>query len=100
MDTQSQKIYSFIDTEFESSLPTFVKILEIPSSSKAYDPEFTADGLIMKTVEECRDWILYQGIKGLKLDLMIDEGSPFLIVEVDGTSADCPTVLLYGHLDK
>ena len=40
------KISQFVDQEWEKLLPTFMKILSIPSQSHHFDPEFLTNGLI------------------------------------------------------
>lgn len=55
----------------------------------------------MKTATMYRDWILEQNLKGLKLDLLNDEGvSPFLYGEIEGSEPNAETVIFYAHMDK
>lgn len=43
------------------------------------------------------DWVKSVNVKGLKVELIVDQGkTPLIFIEVDGTKPDAETILLYG----
>jgi len=83
----------------DSVRPALSEFVSIPAQSPAFDPDWKANGHIDRAVEQVADWIRSQGIEGLELEVLRDEGrTPLLFFEVRGTGSD--TVFFYGHLDK
>lgn len=80
-------------------MPSILDYIRIPNLSRAFDPDWQTNGLALKAAEHIKSWVEKLGIKGLKSEIIIDEGlSPLIYTEVEG---DLPyTVFYYGHYDK
>jgi acetylornithine deacetylase/succinyl-diaminopimelate desuccinylase-like protein len=96
------KVQEYVEKNFtESILPSIVDYIKIPNLSRSYDPEFLTNGLLQKAANHMIDWVKSVNVKGLKVELIVDEGrTPLIFIEVDGTKSDAETILLYGHFDK
>ncbi|CAD8049818.1 unnamed protein product [Paramecium sonneborni] len=98
----AEQINQLVNKHFDDALPKLIEILKIPSQSRMFDPEYLTNGLLLRTAQEFRDYILGANLKNVKVELLEDEGySPFLFVEIDGSDGQTDgTVLFYGHMDK
>ncbi len=83
--------------------------IAVPAKSPLFDPLWAQHGFIEAVVHQAADWVLAQKIPGLALEVVRLPGrTPVIFFELAGTrpldcgqtSADSPTVLMYGHLDK
>ena len=97
-----KKIESFVRKEVRDNvIPAVSEFIKIPNTSRAYDPENSSNGLQQKACNFCIDWVKKQGIKGLNIELVEREGkTPLVFAEIDGSTPESPTVLMYGHIDK
>ena len=75
--------------------------VRIPNLSRAYDPEWDTNGLLEKAAEHIKTWIENLGVKGLKIEIVKEEGgTPLIFAEIDRTDDSNGTILMYGHYDK
>jgi acetylornithine deacetylase/succinyl-diaminopimelate desuccinylase-like protein len=102
MSTHWESVKSAVEKTWdESIIPTLKAYIEIPNQSPHYDPEWATNGLIEKAMNLLIEWMKKQPVKGLKFELLEEKGrTPFLIVEVDGTTPTEKTLFMYGHMDK
>ncbi len=85
-------------------MPTFLRFLQIPNKSQAFDAKWQESGHMERAAKLLLDWVSKRNIKGLKAEIVRLPGcSPTLFVEVsqfgEGKKSK-GTVLLYGHMDK
>ena len=92
----------FIHDEWDKTIiPALCEYIKIPSQSPHYDPDWATNGLQEKAMDVIVDWLKEQPVKGMKYEVHTEPGrTPFLFLEIDGTTATEHTVLLYGHMDK
>ena len=95
-------IKSFVDEEFtKSALPSIIDYIKIPNLSRSYDVEWATNGLLEKAANHIKSWIESQALHNIKIEYLQDpQRTPLLFIEVQGTHAHTPSVLLYGHFDK
>ncbi|KRW98085.1 hypothetical protein PPERSA_02972 [Pseudocohnilembus persalinus] len=88
--------------EFDNNaLPALLDYVRIPNLSQMFDPEWNTNGLLDKAAEHIKNWIIKQGIKGTKVEILReDQKAPLIFVEIDRTDSGDDTVLFYGHYDK
>ena len=96
METMYDWVAEQVDKDIVPMIEDFIRI---PNQSRLFDPEWNTNGLQQKACNFCIDWALKLGIKGLKLELVEDEGKTPLVLGVVDVP-DKPTVLMYGHIDK
>lgn len=78
-----------------------IEYVKIPNLSRNFDPEWNTNGKLEQTAEFLLDWAKKQGLKGATFEIIQEKGrTPLIFIEVEGTSKDSDTVLLYGHFDK
>ena len=83
----------------KSILPALQKYITIPNQSPLYDPQWKKNGHMNAAVDLARKWAEAQGVAGMKIEVLEQEGrTPLIFVEVAGDASS--TVLMYGHLDK
>ncbi|RNE99381.1 succinyl-diaminopimelate desuccinylase-like protein [Trypanosoma conorhini] len=102
MSVDWEAVKRSISEEWDKTvLPALSAYIAVPNQTPLFDPEWATNGLIMKAMNVMLEWVKGQGIKGLKYEVLEEEGrTPFLILEVDGTKPTAKTALLYGHMDK
>ena len=100
----AKKTSDFLNHEWDASIiPALQEYIRIPNQSPSFDPNWATNGLIDKAVELEKDWVLKQGVEGLKLDIVrLEKRTPLIFIEVPafgGANAN-DTIVMYGHLDK
>mmetsp|Transcript_21374 Transcript_21374/g.24838 ORF Transcript_21374/g.24838 Transcript_21374/m.24838 type:complete len:483 (+) Transcript_21374:30-1478(+) len=95
-------IKKYTEEQFDKSiLPALQDYIRIPNLSRNYDPEWSTNGKLEECAEFLLEWAKKQNLKGSKAEIIKEKGrTPLIFIEVDGTSKDAETVLLYGHFDK
>jgi len=85
----------------ESIVPTLERYIRIPNKSPMFDVDWRANGHMFEAAQLLADWATNAGVEDLVHEIVeIDDRTPVWFGEVPGSSADAPTVLLYGHYDK
>jgi acetylornithine deacetylase/succinyl-diaminopimelate desuccinylase-like protein len=85
----------------DSIVPTLCRYIEIPNKSPMFDADWRSHGYMRDAVKLLEDWCRHSPAKGLALEVVELPGrTPVLFGEIAGSTADAPTVLLYGHYDK
>lgn len=99
-DTIDDQLEKFIAENFEATITKPLSdFIRIPNLSRLYDKEYLTNGLLEKACQFVIDWSKTQGIEGLTIELLKEEGrTPAILAIVD--QKDAPTVLMYGHIDK
>jgi acetylornithine deacetylase/succinyl-diaminopimelate desuccinylase-like protein len=84
------------------ALPWTKKFVEIPNTSKAYDPEWETNGLLEDACQLCIDYAQMIQIEGIDLQMHKDPGvSPLLLGKIPATKKEGHiSIITYGHLDK
>lgn len=100
----AKKTLDFISHEWDSSIiPALQEYIRIPNQSPSFDPNWATNGLLDKAAELEKDWVLKQGIEGLKLEIVrLPNRTPLIFIEVPafGNANANDVILMYGHLDK
>src|SRR5688572_1613460 len=82
-----------------SILPAIQQYIKIPNQSPLFDPQWRQNGHMHAAVKLASDWAARQGVTGLTMEVLDEEGrTPLIFMEIDGDPSS--TVLMYGHLDK
>ncbi len=91
---------AFVDRLWaQSVVPELSEYIRIPNKSAAFDPDWKANGHMERVVARFERWAREQQLSGMKIEVLrLEQRTPLLFIEVEGSSHDC--VLLYGHLDK
>jgi acetylornithine deacetylase/succinyl-diaminopimelate desuccinylase-like protein len=85
----------------DSIVPALCRYIEIPTKSPMFDADWQSHGYMRDAVELLASWCRSSTVKGLAPEIIELPGrTPVLFGELPATSADAPTVLLYGHYDK
>jgi acetylornithine deacetylase/succinyl-diaminopimelate desuccinylase-like protein len=80
-------------------IPLLKEFIAIPNKSVMFDAEWKKNGYMDQAVELFVNWCKAQPIKGMKLDIIEEDGrTPLIFMDIPGQNDD--TVFLYGHLDK
>ena len=99
-----KKIYNEVTREWDTSVEEALKsFIRLPALSPDFDKKWEENGVLLKALEEAKAWAEKQGIKGLRCEIIKDDGfTPCLFIEVDATSDKKfeRSVFFYGHLDK
>lgn len=97
-----EAIRTTIDGEWDSSIvQTLSDYIAIPNQSPHYDSEWATNGLIEKAMTVLVDWLKKQPVKGMTFELFEEPGrTPFLLIEIEGSTATANTLFMYGHMDK
>lgn len=99
-----KKIYNKVTHEWDTSVEEALKsFIRLPALSPDFDKKWEENGVLLKALEDAQAWAEKQGIKGLRCEIIKDDGfTPCLFVEVDATSDKKfeRSVFFYGHLDK
>lgn len=92
----------YIHEEWDKTIiPALSEYIKIPSQSPHYDEDWATNGLQEKAMAVIVDWLKAQPVKGMKYEVHTEPGrTPFLFVEIEGSTPTANTVLLYGHMDK
>lgn len=100
--TDWKAVKATVEQEWDKSIiPALSEYIEIPNGSPDYDPEWATNGLMEKAFDVLINWMKSQNLKGMTYDYFQDKGkTPFLVIEVSGTSPTLNSVLMYGHMDK
>lgn len=95
-------IKSTIDAEWDATIvPTLSEYITIPNQSPHYDSEWATNGLMEKAMGVLIDWLKKQPVKGMKYELFEESGrTPFLLIEIEGSTPTANTLFMYGHMDK
>jgi acetylornithine deacetylase/succinyl-diaminopimelate desuccinylase-like protein len=90
-----------VESEFEKSIiPGLCEFIKIDNLSPFFDLEWNTNGKLEKAADFLLNWVLVQGIKGLKAEIIKDsDKTPLLFVEIDAQGSD-KNFLMYGHFDK
>jgi acetylornithine deacetylase/succinyl-diaminopimelate desuccinylase-like protein len=91
-----------IDTTWDSRIvPSLEEYIRIPNKSPMFDRDWREHGHMHAAVTLLRDWADQAGVRDLSHGIVDIEGrTPVWFGEVPGSTADAPTVLMYGHYDK
>jgi acetylornithine deacetylase/succinyl-diaminopimelate desuccinylase-like protein len=94
------KTRAFVEQTWNDSIiPTLLEYIKIPNQSPAFDPQWREHGYMEAAVDLVVNWVRAQGLRGLQLEVVRQDGrTPLIYIEVAGDARQ--TVLLYGHLDK
>lgn len=85
----------------QNAIPSLSKFIEIPNVSPLYDKEWETNGLLDQAADHLISWIHDQKMDGLHIDkIQHTDLSPLVLVEIDATSENSNTILMYGHMDK
>lgn len=100
----AKKTLEFVSQTWDSSVvPTLQDYIRIPNQSPNFDADWATNGLLDKAAELEKEWVLKQGIEGLKIEIVrLEKRTPLIFIEVPafGNANPNDTILLYGHLDK
>ncbi|HCY86837.1 MAG TPA: peptidase M20 [Desulfobacteraceae bacterium] len=103
----TEAIEKIIEDIWETSaIPALKDYVAIPAKSPGFDPDWEANGYLMKALELAADWCRGQKLENADIRIVCTPGkSPVLLVEVGATGKDSAgdegaTTLFYGHLDK
>jgi len=90
-----------VEDKFESDLLAgLCEFIKIDNLSPSYDPEWNSNGKLEAAAKFCLDWVLKQGVEGLRGEIIKDEDkTPLIFIEIDAKGSD-KNFLLYGHFDK
>uniref|UniRef100_A0A7S1R526 Peptidase M20 dimerisation domain-containing protein n=1 Tax=Neobodo designis TaxID=312471 RepID=A0A7S1R526_NEODS len=96
------RINDFVGGKWDAEVvPTLSEYIKVPNLSPMFDPDFATNGLQEKAFALLIDWLKQQPVKGMKYELLEEQGKPpFLCIEIDGTVPTAKTLLMYGHMDK
>ncbi|EGR30789.1 hypothetical protein IMG5_123770 [Ichthyophthirius multifiliis] len=97
-----QKTIQFIEQKWQNDIQQNLEdYIRIPNMSKSFDSEWNTNGLLEKAANHLFNWAKSQNLKNAKLEIIKDaDKTPLIYIEVDGTTQNTQTVLLYGHFDK
>lgn len=103
-DIDPSNLEKIITEEYDQNiLPSFKNYLSVPNVSPSYDKDWRKNGFLKKAASVLLNYSLASGISGLNATLSSGETesvTPFLYIDIDSTSKDGKTILLYGHYDK
>lgn len=96
------KVREQIFTEWDKTIiPTLSDYIRVPCQSPHYDADWATNGLLQKAMQVLVDWLAKQPVKGMKYELLEEPGrTPFLFIEIEGTTPTAKTLFMYGHMDK
>jgi acetylornithine deacetylase/succinyl-diaminopimelate desuccinylase-like protein len=96
-----QHTTKLVEEKFESDLLTGLSdFIKIDNLSPSYDPEWNSNGKLEAAAKFCLDWVLKEGVEGLKGEIIKeDDKTPLIFIEIDARGSD-RNFLLYGHFDK
>lgn len=100
MDPQRTRefVYAAVDS---GSIPALMDFVRVPNTSPLFDPDWATNGLIQKAYTVLLDWAIALNIEGFAYEIIANPQEPdLLLVEVQGSQPNLPTVLMYGHMDK
>ena len=63
----------------ECVVPSISDYIRIPNLSRSYDPNWQTNGLALKAAQHIKEWVEKLNIKGLKSEIIADEGLSPLI---------------------
>ncbi len=97
---QADATRKLVNDQWDSSIiPTIQQYIRIPNQSPLFDPQWRQNGHMHAAVKLASDWAAKQGVTGLTMEVLEEEGrTPLIFMEVAGDPSS--TVLMYGHLDK
>jgi acetylornithine deacetylase/succinyl-diaminopimelate desuccinylase-like protein len=98
----AQNIRRFVDARWDDSIvPTLIDYVRVPCKSPAFDPDWQANGHILRAARMLETWAREAQIDGLAVEIFsLPDRTPVVLCEIPSTTADAGTVLLYGHYDK
>lgn len=98
----SHRIQEFIDQHVDEGLiPALMEFIRIPSLSTLFDPEWEKNGYMERAQEILLQYVDSLQIQGLSYEILKEPGMPWLVYgEVQATSSNLGTILMYGHMDK
>jgi acetylornithine deacetylase/succinyl-diaminopimelate desuccinylase-like protein len=98
----SNNITRFVDEVWDTSIvPTLCDYIRIPNKSPMFDPDWEANGHMVKAVKLLEDWCATIEVEGLTVEVVTLPGrTPVLVCEIPATAPAAGSVLLYGHYDK
>jgi acetylornithine deacetylase/succinyl-diaminopimelate desuccinylase-like protein len=98
---EHKKTFEYINKEFDDHIiPTLMDYVRIDNLSPCFDPEWATNGKAEKAANLLLEWVLKQGVQGLKGEVMKIEGiSPIVFIEIESNGGN-GTVFMYGHFDK
>eukprot|EP00743_Colponemidia_sp_Colp-15_P005085 GILK01005474.1.p1 GENE.GILK01005474.1~~GILK01005474.1.p1 ORF type:complete len:475 (-),score=78.59 GILK01005474.1:43-1467(-) len=96
------KTTQFVEKTWNDSIfPALSDFVRIPNLSPMFDVNWSTNGLQEQAARLMVDWALAQGVANLTAEVVQVEGrTPTVFIEIAGSDPNCPTVLMYGHLDK
>lgn len=95
-------VRKLVNEDWDSTIvPSICEYVKVPNVSPNYDPEWKTNGLMMKALNIQIDWLKTQPVKGMKYELFEEKDrTPFLLIEIEGTTPTATTAFLYAHMDK
>ncbi len=85
----------------DSIIPALCRYIEIPNKSPMFDSAWQQHGHMRDAIELLAAWCAGCGVTGLDYQIVeLTNRTPLLLCTVEASSADAPTVLMYGHYDK
>jgi acetylornithine deacetylase/succinyl-diaminopimelate desuccinylase-like protein len=85
----------------EGVIPTLMEYIRVPSLSPLFDSNWESNGLMEQAQEILLSYVKSLNIAGFTHEILKEEGRPWLFYgEVQPTTPDLGTLLIYGHMDK
>jgi acetylornithine deacetylase/succinyl-diaminopimelate desuccinylase-like protein len=104
LNINHQQLVSDIDQTWDADIiPALMTYIKLPAQSPSFDANWAAHGYLDAAVEDAREWVSAQNIKGLTVEIIrIDGRTPVLFFDIPATGEHTQdkSILFYGHLDK
>ncbi|OMJ91769.1 hypothetical protein SteCoe_5672 [Stentor coeruleus] len=85
----------------EQVIPVLMEYIRIPSLSPLFDPNWESNGLMEKAQDILLSYVRSLNIKNFTSEIIKEPGKPWMFYgEIQATSSNLGTVLVYGHMDK
>lgn len=85
----------------EQVIPVLMEYIRVPSLSPLFDPNWESNGLMEKAQDILLSYVRSLDIKGFSSEIIKEPGKPWMFYgEIQATSPNLGTVLIYGHMDK
>lgn len=84
-----------------SVMPGLSEFIRIPAKSPAYDKNWEKNGNLTAAANFLCEWCKSQNIPGLKCQVLQHKHkSPFVFIDIPGSTKTNESILFYAHLDK
>ena len=83
-------------------IPWLQKFVEVPNTSRNFDPAWATNGLLEQACQVCLDYGTAIAVKGYSTAMHKPEGAqtPLVFGRVEATRPNARKIMVYGHLDK